>query len=58
MAIIAPMRSASFTLAAPAPDHALQVEEEEYRQFVCHRALQLIKGDFEETTWKAAWAWS
>jgi RNA polymerase sigma-70 factor, ECF subfamily len=31
------------------------VEEEEYRTQLVRRALQLMKSDFEELTWKACW---
>ena len=30
-------------------------EEAEYRSVLVRRALELMKGDFEETTWRACW---
>lgn len=30
-------------------------EEAEYRAFLVRRALELMKGDFEESTWRACW---
>jgi RNA polymerase sigma-70 factor, ECF subfamily len=37
------------------PDHAEAFWDNEYRSEVVHRALDLIKTDFEEATWKACW---
>lgn len=30
-------------------------EEKEYQQFVVHRIREIMKGEFEESTWKAFW---
>lgn len=38
----------------PAPPES-SAEEGEYRAFLVRRALELMKGDFEETTWRACW---
>lgn len=38
-----------------APDLAAEVWEEEYRQQVAARALELMRVDFEPTTWQACW---
>lgn len=37
------------------PSDADEVEEREYHQFLTHRALELMKSEFEETTWRACW---
>jgi RNA polymerase sigma-70 factor (ECF subfamily) len=37
------------------PDTAADFDEEEYRQFLVRRALQLMQDQFEPTTWKACW---
>lgn len=37
-------------------DHADEFAENEYRDFVARQALQLIKVDFQPTTWRAFWA--
>jgi RNA polymerase sigma-70 factor (ECF subfamily) len=39
----------------PAPDSAAPLEEEEYRQYLVGRALQLMQADFQPATWKACW---
>lgn len=31
------------------------IEESEHRAYLVRRALELMKGDFEETTWRACW---
>jgi RNA polymerase sigma-70 factor (ECF subfamily) len=41
--------------AAPEPDPATVFEEEEYRQLVYRRALELLERDFTPSTWKAFW---
>jgi RNA polymerase sigma-70 factor (ECF subfamily) len=49
---------ASFELAAQEPiaeDVALQLDEVEYRQHLVARAVELMKTDFEPTTWRACW---
>lgn len=38
-----------------APDDLEAFEETEYRRHVVGRALELIQGDFQPTTWKAFW---
>ncbi|HEY2156087.1 MAG TPA: sigma-70 family RNA polymerase sigma factor, partial [Isosphaeraceae bacterium] len=30
-------------------------EEDEYRRFLAHRALQVMKTDFQQATWRACW---
>jgi RNA polymerase sigma-70 factor (ECF subfamily) len=39
------------------PDAGPALEEEEYRQYLVGRALQLMQADFELATWKASWAY-
>jgi RNA polymerase sigma-70 factor (ECF subfamily) len=41
------------TVVDPRPESDL--EENEYRSHLAHRALQLIQRDFHEVTWKAFW---
>jgi RNA polymerase sigma-70 factor (ECF subfamily) len=41
---------------AAVPDDAAAVWEAEYRQHLLARAVQLMRSDFEEKTWKACWA--
>lgn len=41
--------------ALPGPDSTLALDEEEYRQWLASRALELIQTDFEPATWKAFW---
>jgi RNA polymerase sigma-70 factor (ECF subfamily) len=36
-------------------DHVVALEDEEYRQYLVNRCLEIMKADFEATTWKAAW---
>ncbi len=38
-----------------APDESDELEEREYRLYVVGRALRLMSGDFEPTTWRACW---
>lgn len=38
-----------------APDEADQPWEEEYRQLLVGRALEIMQSEFEPTTWKACW---
>jgi RNA polymerase sigma-70 factor, ECF subfamily len=38
---------------ADPPDRAF--EEDEYRRFLAFRALQVMKTDFQEATWRACW---
>ena len=40
---------------AEAPDHAEQFWETEFRERLLARALELMKSDFQESTWQAAW---
>jgi RNA polymerase sigma-70 factor (ECF subfamily) len=37
------------------PDNVEAFGEAEYRQYVVHRALELMKAEFEQTTWRACW---
>jgi len=37
------------------PDNADWLGEEEYRQNLVRRALQIMRADFQPTTWKACW---
>ena len=37
------------------PDNADWVGEEEYRQNLIRRALQIMQADFQPTTWKSCW---
>jgi len=37
------------------PDLVLELEEAEYRRDLVRRAMELIRNDFQETTWKACW---
>jgi len=39
----------------PGPDRADWVGEEEYRQNLIRRALQIMQADFQASTWKACW---
>jgi RNA polymerase sigma-70 factor (ECF subfamily) len=39
----------------PSPDTVAELGEEEYRQFLARRALQLMQAEFEPTTWQACW---
>ena len=36
-------------------DHAVALEEAEYRRHLVGRALQLMRADFQPTTWQACW---
>jgi RNA polymerase sigma-70 factor (ECF subfamily) len=38
------------------PEQAMELDEAEYRQYVIQRALQLIRVEFQPTTWQAFWA--
>jgi RNA polymerase sigma-70 factor, ECF subfamily len=37
------------------PDHAELLEEQEYRQHLVGRALELMRVEFQPTTWRACW---
>src|SRR5262245_19891185 len=37
------------------PDNVEAFGEAEYRQYLVHRALELMKAEFEQTTWRACW---
>jgi RNA polymerase sigma-70 factor, ECF subfamily len=37
------------------PDEQQSFDEEEYRQYIVSRALQLMQADFQPDTWKACW---
>jgi RNA polymerase sigma-70 factor (ECF subfamily) len=39
-----------------AGDHASALWEKEYQQYLVGRALEIMKAQFEPTTWKACWA--
>jgi RNA polymerase sigma-70 factor (ECF subfamily) len=41
--------------ALEAPDETDTLSQTEYAQFVIRRALQIMRTDFEPTTWKACW---
>jgi RNA polymerase sigma-70 factor (ECF subfamily) len=41
--------------AVPAPDEVSLLEEQEYRQALVGRALQLMQAEFQPATWKACW---
>lgn len=40
---------------AAAPDVAEEIEEEEYRQYLTRRAMELMQAEFQTATWKAFW---
>src|SRR5262249_17675366 len=40
----------------PCTDGSNDLSESEYRQFLVTRALQVMKAEFQPTTWKACWA--
>lgn len=41
---------------AAAPDDFVQeIDEAEYRSYIVDRALQIMKSDFQPTTWRACW---
>jgi RNA polymerase sigma-70 factor, ECF subfamily len=46
---------AEVLLQATAPDHLEAFAEEEYRQYLTRRALELMQAEFQPTTWKAFW---
>lgn len=37
------------------PDDTVAFDETEYRQYLARRALELMKSEFEESTWTACW---
>ena len=39
----------------PVPDDLLVLEEAEYRQQLVARAMEVMRAEFEPTTWKACW---
>lgn len=39
----------------PGPDNHQEVEDAEYRQYIARRALELMRSDFQESTWQACW---
>jgi RNA polymerase sigma-70 factor (ECF subfamily) len=43
------------TVAEPAAPPADGLEEAEHRQYLLGRALQLMKADFQENTWRVFW---
>src|SRR5207245_3376581 len=51
-----PQQADEATLAElPGPDRADWVGEEEYRQNLIRRALQIMQADFQASTWKECW---
>ena len=42
-------------LVPAVPDEAEVFAAEEYRHYLCQRALKLMQSDFETATWKACW---
>jgi RNA polymerase sigma-70 factor (ECF subfamily) len=42
-------------VASPEPDPGDEVAEAEYRSYLVERAMQLMRTDFEPTTWQACW---
>lgn len=42
-------------LQPAAPDDLAILEKDEYNRYLARRALELMKTDFEETTWRACW---
>lgn len=40
---------------ATAPDVAEEVADQEYRQYLTRRAMELMQADFQPATWKAFW---
>lgn len=54
---VAPTNAGDAALAdAAAPDGTDALWEAEYRSQLFGRAVQIMRGDFEEKTWKACWA--
>lgn len=47
--------SSSVIQAGQKPEDEDLAEERDYQQFLTHRALELMKSEFEETTWRACW---
>lgn len=53
---LSPVKGGSDVLAErPAPDNVAAFAEEEYRQYLVNRALQLMQADFQPATWQACW---
>lgn len=40
---------------APTPDATEEIDEAEYRMYLVDRALQLMRAEFQPTTWRACW---
>jgi RNA polymerase sigma-70 factor (ECF subfamily) len=40
----------------PSPESAAAFEEAEYHQYLVHRAMELMKAEFQPETWQACWA--
>lgn len=52
---VRPQEVGDADLAAVADDNSDGLEETEYRKYLVGRALQIMQGEFEPTTWKACW---
>jgi RNA polymerase sigma-70 factor (ECF subfamily) len=42
-------------VALAGPDAAADLEEADYHRYLVRRALELMKSEFQETTWRACW---
>jgi RNA polymerase sigma-70 factor (ECF subfamily) len=40
---------------AAAPDNVAEFREEQHRQYLLRRALEVMRSEFEPTTWRACW---
>ena len=36
-------------------DHSVRISEQEHTQYLVRRALDVMRAEFEETTWRACW---
>jgi RNA polymerase sigma-70 factor (ECF subfamily) len=52
-----PQGEFSETEPACPQDPSEEIAEAEYRSYLVDRALQLMKTDFEPTTWQACWSY-
>src|SRR5262249_1435861 len=48
-------QSEAFLSHLVGPDAAADFEEAEYRQHLVNRALEIMQGEFQPTTWQACW---